>query len=514
MIKRALISVYDKTGIVALARELKDLGVEVISTGGTMKALLEAGIPVTGVSQVTGFPECLDGRVKTLDPRIHAGILAMRDKPEHMSKLLELGIGTIDLVVINLYPFRKTVEKEGVTLEEAIENIDIGGPAMLRAAAKNCQDVTVMVDTSDYILIMQEIRETGNVSRETKLSLAWKVFEHTGHYDALIARYLRNLLGKTGHSTLTLPLEKIQDLRYGENPHQQASFYRESGIHPGCLTEAEQIHGKELSYNNINDANGALELIKEFADRPTVAAIKHANPCGVGTAVTVLEAFRKAYEADPVSIFGGILVSNTEIDLAAAREMKPVFLEIILAPSYSSEALEELKKKANLRILRLPGLMLPIPAGSFDCKRITGGLLVQGYDRELAGDGQLKTVTRRKPAEHQVEELLFAMKVCKHTKSNAIVLVRDGMTVGIGPGQVSRISALEIAIRQAGEKAMGSVMASDAFFPFPDCVELAAKSGISAIIQPGGSRNDTESIEACDRRGITMLFTGIRHFRH
>ena len=514
MIKRAIISVSDKTGIIEFAKELEKLGVEIVSTGGTAKALGDAGIKVVNVSDVTGFPECLDGRVKTLHPKIHGGLLAIRNNPEHMKQIRGLGIDPIDMVVINLYPFKQTILKEHVELEEAIENIDIGGPTMLRAAAKNYQDVAVIVDPADYAIVIDELKASGDVSKKTKFKLAYKVFEHTSHYDALIAKYLRDRLGEEFFpQTLTLTFEKVQDMRYGENPHQKAVFYKEIGAAAGSLASAKQLHGKELSFNNINDANGALDLLKEF-EEPTVVAVKHANPCGVGSAGNIYGAYMKAYEADPVSIFGGIVAANREVDAATAEEINKIFVEIVIAPSYSEEALKILTQKKNIRVLKLNGIAEKLPAGSYDMKKVAGGLLVQNYDKELLDAGEIKYVTDKKPTPGQMEDMIFAMKVVKHTKSNAIVIAKDKRTVGIGPGQVNRITAARIAIENGGENTEGAVMASDAFFPFPDCVEAAAKAGIAAIIQPGGSLKDQESIDACNRRGIAMIFTGMRHFKH
>ena len=515
MIKRALISVSDKTGVVELAQALAGRGVEIISTGGTYKTLADAGIKVIGISEITGFPECLDGRVKTLHPKVHAGILAIRDNADHMKQLEELGIDTIDMVVINLYPFKQTILKEGVRLEEAIENIDIGGPTMLRSAAKNYQDVVVVVDPADYPKVIEEIEATGDVSRQTKFRLAYKVFEHTSHYDTLIAGYLRSKLGDVSFpETLTLTFEKVQDMRYGENPHQKAVFYKEVGSGKGCLTGAKQLHGKELSFNNINDANGALELLKEF-DEPTAVITKHTNPCGVASGADIFEAYARAFEADPVSAFGGIVALNREVDARTAEEIKKVFYEIIIAPSFSPEAIEILGTKKNLRLLQIEDIMAKQPAGAYDMKKVSGGLLVQDCDDILIDPDNLKCVTDARPTERQIEDLLFAMKVVKHTKSNAIVLAKNKQTIGVGPGQTNRVTALRIAIDYYGkDKTPGSVMASDAFFPFSDCVEAAHEAGITAIIQPGGSIRDQESIDACNKYGIAMVFTGIRHFRH
>lgn len=514
MKKRALISVSDKTGVVDFARELVKLGFEIISTGGTKKAISDAGIDVIGVSEVTGFPECLDGRVKTLHPKIHAGVLAIRDNKEHMEQLEKLGVDTIDVVAINLYPFKQTILKEGTTLEEAIENIDIGGPTMIRAAAKNNQDVAVIVDPADYATVIDELKANGEVSRDTKFLLAYKVFEHTAHYDTLIATYLRKQIGLTGFpETFTMTFEKLQDLRYGENPHQAAVYYKEVTNETGVLTAAKQLHGKELSFNNINDTNGALELLKEF-DCPCAVAVKHANPCGVGVDDNIYDAYMKAYNADPVSIFGGIVALNREVDAKTASELSKIFLEIIIAPSFADDALEILKAKKNIRLLTLDDISKPVSKESIRTNKVSGGLLVQSSDTELYDEAEFEFITDKKPTEQEMKDLKFAWKVVKHTKSNAIVLAKDDATVGVGPGQTNRITALELAINYGGEKTKGSVMASDAFFPFSDCVEAAHRAGITAIIQPGGSIRDQESIDACNKYGIAMVFTKMRHFKH
>lgn len=516
MNKRAIISVSDKTGVVEFAKELVALGFEVLSTGGTATALSNAGVPCTNVSDITGFPECLDGRVKTLHPMIHAGILAMRSNPDHMKQIADLNVTPIDVVAINLYPFKQTILKPDVELEEAIENIDIGGPTMIRAAAKNWQDVSVIVDPADYNKVIQEYKENGEVSRETKFALAGKVFEHTAQYDALINNYLRKQRGESPFgNTVTFTYEKVQDMRYGENPHQKAAFYREIGNFDNTLAAAEQLHGKELSYNNINDANGALDVIKEFGfDEPVAVGLKHANPCGVGMGKTILEAYLNAYNADPVSIFGGIVALNREVDRETAEEMSKIFLEIIIAPSFSDEAMEILTKKKNIRLLKLPKLASPNGKETLDMKKVAGGLLVQELDTELLHEEDIQCVTERKPTEEEYKQLMFVWKVVKHVKSNGIALAKDNMTVGIGPGQTNRITALELAIRYGGDKVKGSVMGSDAFFPFSDCVEAAQKAGITAIIQPGGSIRDEDSIKAANEAGIAMLFTGMRHFKH
>ena len=509
---RALISVSDKTGIVELATELRALGVDIISTGGTYKKLQESGIDVIAVDSITGFPECLDGRVKTLHPKIHAGILAMRSNPDHMKQIKELGVDTIDIVVINLYPFRETISKENVELEDAIENIDIGGPTMLRSAAKNYQDVAVVVDPADYGRIIDELKEHGEVSKSTKFNLSYKVFEHTASYDALIANYMREQQGISFPETLTITFEKQQDLRYGENPHQDAVFYREMGKLDGTLAGAEQLHGKELSYNNIGDTNGALDLLREFTDI-TYVGVKHANPCGVGSADNGHDAWKKAYDADPKSIYGGIVVTNTTVCENVAEDISKIFIEIIVAPDYTEKALEILMKKKNIRLLKLPTISCKLPSTTWDMKKVAGGLLVQDMDMDLIGQ-ELSFPTEKKPTDKQMEDLMFAWKIVKHAKSNGIAIAKNMQSVGVGPGQVNRIWATEQAIEHGGENTKGAVMASDAYFPFDDCVKAAAAAGITAIIQPGGSIRDEDSIKACDEAGIAMVFTGMRHFKH
>lgn len=512
MAKRAFLSVWDKTGIVEFAKGLNELGFEILSTGGTQRALEQAGIPVINVSEITGFPECLDGRVKTLHPKIHAGILAMRSNEKHMQQLAELGVDTIDVVAVNLYPFKATISKDDVTLEEAIENIDIGGPTMLRAAAKNWQDVAVIVDAADYAAVIDELK-SGEISKATKFRLAAKVFENTAAYDALIAEYLRKQVGETKFpEKLTLTFEKVQSMRYGENPHQAACFYKAPLSVPGALSEAVQLNGKELSYNNINDTNGALDVLREFDDIACVA-VKHANPCGVAVGASAVEAYTKAYESDPVSVFGGIIAINTAVDAATASEMVKIFLEIVVAPDFTDEALEILKTKKNLRVLKLDSIKAPVKEGEFDMKKVLGGLLVQDYNTQLLGE-ELKVVTDRKPTEKELEDLKFAWKLVKHLKSNAIAIAKDGASLGLGPGQVNRIWATNSAIERSGESVKGAVMASDAFFPFDDCVAAAAEAGITAIIQPGGSIRDEDSIKLCNEKGIAMVFTGMRQFKH
>ncbi len=517
--KRALISVSDKTGIVDFAKRISELGIEIISTGGTYKTLADAGVSVIGISDITGFPECLDGRVKTLHPNIHAGLLAMRSNPEHMKQVEELGVDLIDIVVVNLYPFKQTILKDGVELEEAIENIDIGGPTMLRAAAKNYRDVSVIIDPNDYDKVIDEIKSNGKVSEKTNFYLAAKVFNHTAHYDTLIANYLQEKAGIEKYpKTLSMTFEKVQDMRYGENPHQKAAFYKEVGNNSGMLTGIKQLHGKELSFNNINDTHGALELLKEY-DEPTVVACKHSNPCGVASGTSVYDAYVKAYNTDPVSIFGGIVVANGIIDKDTAEEISKIFLEIVLAPDFTDDALEVLTKKKNIRILKLDDIGKKQPQNAFDVKKVSGGILVQDIDNKLFNEEELKVVTKRKPTEKEMEDLLFTWKIVKFAKSNGIAIGKDKQSVGVGPGQVNRIwatkQAIEHGIEQLGEDVVkGAVLASDAFFPFDDCVQAAAAAGITAIIQPGGSVRDKDSIEACDKYGIAMVFTGTRHFRH
>lgn len=513
-IKRALVSVSDKTGIVDFCRELSQLGVEIISTGGTKGLLSKEGVPVIGISDVTGFPEILDGRVKTLHPAVHSGLLAIRDSAEHQAQMKELGLDYIDLVVVNLYPFQETIAKPDVAYEEAIENIDIGGPTMLRSAAKNHAFVSVVVDANDYSQVLDEIRSGGDTTLETRKQLAAKVFRHTAAYDALISDYLSNKLGDPLPERLTVTYEKIQDLRYGENPHQKAAFYRKPLAAVDSLTNAEQLHGKELSYNNINDANAALQIVKEFTE-PAVVAVKHMNPCGVGIGASIYEAYRKAYDADPVSIFGGIVAANRMIDEDTANLLKDIFLEIVLAPGFTDEALALLTKKKNIRLLKISGLELAADRKSqYVVTSIDGGMIVQESDIHSLTETDLQVVTDRKPTEEELKQLMFGWKVVKHVKSNAIVLAKDDMTVGVGAGQMNRVGSARIAIEQAGEKAKGSVLASDAFFPMGDTLEEAAKAGITAVIQPGGSIRDEESIKVANEYGIAMVFTGVRHFKH
>ncbi|MFP4979063.1 bifunctional phosphoribosylaminoimidazolecarboxamide formyltransferase/IMP cyclohydrolase [Paenibacillus sp. CN-4] len=513
-IRRALVSVSDKQGIVEFCRELSQLGVEIISTGGTSTLLAKEGVPVIGISDVTGFPEIMDGRVKTLHPAVHSGLLAVRDNEEHIRQMEELGLGYIDLVVVNLYPFAQTIAKPDVSYEEAIENIDIGGPTMLRSAAKNHAFVSVVVDAGDYGTVLEEIRSGGDTTLETRKRLAAKVFRHTAAYDALISDYLSQVTGDPLPERLTVTYEKIQDLRYGENPHQKAAFYRKPLAATDTLTGAEQLHGKELSYNNINDANAALQIVKEF-DEPAVVAVKHMNPCGVGVGESVYAAYKKAYDADPTSIFGGIVAANRIIDADTANLLKEIFLEIILAPGFTEEALEILTKKKNIRLLRIGHIGAAAERkSSYVVTSIDGGMIVQESDVHSLNPDELQVVTDRQPTPEELKQLLFGWKVVKHVKSNAIVLAADDMTVGVGAGQMNRVGAARIAIEQAGEKAKGAVLASDAFFPMGDTLELAAKAGITAVIQPGGSIKDEESIKVANEHGIAMVFTGVRHFKH
>ncbi len=510
---RALISVSDKTGVIEFSKGLIDRGYEILSTGGTAKLLRDAGISATDVSEITGFAECLDGRVKTLHPAVHGGILARRELDSHMSKLAELGIETIDLVAINLYPFKDTILREDVTMEDAIENIDIGGPAMLRSAAKNHRDVIVVTDPTDYDMILNEMDSRGNVSYDIKYRLALKVFQYTAAYDAMISDYLGKKISLQPQDKITLTYEKQQELRYGENPHQKAWYYREINPDRGSLVRAKQLHGKELSFNNINDTNGALLLLKEFSE-PTAVAVKHGNPCGVCSANNIFEAYLGAHDADPVSIFGGIVALNREVDGDTAKEINKIFLEIVIAPAFSQEALEILRQKKNIRLLELDDIGEEQNVRTLDIKRVSGGLLIQEADIGIYDESELRVVTNAQPDSEAMEDMRFAMKVAKYAKSNGIVIAKNKKTLGIGPGQVNRIWAVENAVKQSLESTEGAVLASDAFFPFDDCVEMAGKAGIKAIIQPGGSIRDEDSIKKADETGIAMVFTGQRHFRH
>ncbi|MFC1870905.1 bifunctional phosphoribosylaminoimidazolecarboxamide formyltransferase/IMP cyclohydrolase [Chloroflexota bacterium] len=513
---RAIVSVSDKAGVADFAGGLSQLGFEVFSTGGTKKALVAAGVTVKSVSEITGFPEILDGRVKTLHPMVHGGILANRKIAAHMEELTKHNIGEINLIAVNLYPFVQTVAKEGVTLDDALENIDIGGPTMIRAAAKNFPSVIVVVDPADYDLVLEKLKQ-GDLPLEERKRLAYKAFQHVAVYDTAISQYLRQ--GMTGFpEEMTLAMKKRQTLRYGENPHQSAAFYSELSVgeKKGTgITWAEQLWGKELSFNNILDADAAWGAATDFAS-PTVAIIKHTNSCGLAGHDDIAEAYRRAFSGDPVAAFGGIVASNRKITLAMAQEIKPVFYEIVIAPEYEPEALELLKSKKDLRILVAelpPGYGKAEPV-YYDIRRVKGGFLVQNSDSVPETEVNLKTVTKRGPTEAEMADLLFAWRAAKHIKSNAIVLVKDKTLVGMGAGQPSRIIAAQIAKEKAGDKTGGSVLASDAMFPFSDVVEAAAAGGVTAIIQPGGSIRDEDSIKAADEHNIAMVFTGERHFRH
>ena len=516
-VKRALVSVSDKSGIVELARALAALGIELISTGGTARLLHKEGLAVTDVSAYTGFAEMLDGRVKTLHPKIHAGLLARRDDPRHLQALTAAGIETIDLVVVNLYPFAATVADPDCRFEDAIENIDIGGPAMLRSAAKNHAAVAVVVDPADYSRVLQEITGQGAVSEATRFGLAAKVFAHTAAYDGAIANYLSSLDAQRQRleypEVLTLQFNKIDDLRYGENPHQAAAFYRDRNAVAGSLAHYRQLQGKELSYNNIADADAAWECVKSFTE-PACVIVKHANPCGVALGADLRSAYEGALRTDPVSAFGGILAFNRALDRATAAAVGKQFAEVLIAPRIESEAQKELSGKANLRLLEVP---LAHHIQSHDYKRVGGGLLVQSTDSALLNESELKAVTRKKPTEAQRRDLLFAWRVAKYVKSNAIVFCSAGATLGIGAGQMSRLDSARVAAMKAKDAKLelaGAVAASDAFFPFRDAVDALAEAGAAALIQPGGSVRDAEVIAAADERGIAMLFTGMRHFRH
>lgn len=512
---RALISVSDKSGIIEFCRELHDLGIEILSTGGTAKLLAQNAIPAIEVADYTGFPEMMDGRVKTLHPKIHGGILGRRGIDDMV--MAGNGIKPIDMVVVNLYPFEQTVAAPDCDLETAIENIDIGGPTMLRAAAKNHADVTVVVDPQDYAAILAELRHAhSHVSADTRFKLALKCFEHTARYDTAIAAYLSKTLGGKFPDTLNLQFERIQTLRYGENPHQTAAFYREKAPIPGSISSAEQLQGKELSYNNIADADAALECVKTFADKPTCVIVKHANPCGVAQADNLLNAYDSAYKTDPTSAFGGIIAFNRELDVdTAAAIVGRQFVEVIIAPTVTPEAVQIVAQKPNVRLLQCGPLNSN--EASLDFKRVGGGLLVQDQDFDHITPADLKVVSKRHPTEQEMTDLLFAWKVARFVKSNAIVYCRNGQTVGIGAGQMSRVYSARIAAIKAADEGLqvqGSVMASDAFFPFRDGIDSAAEAGITAVIHPGGSVRDNEVIAAADEHNMAMVFTSIRHFRH
>ena len=518
MIKRALMSVSDKKGIVDFAKELSGMGVEILSTGGTAKSLRQAGIPVVEVSEYTGFPEMLDGRLKTLHPKIHGGLLSRRGNPQDMEDIKKHDIKPIDMVVVNLYPFEETISKTGVTFEEAIENIDIGGPTMLRAASKNFQDVAVVVDPDDYEAILREMKSSkGALSRETKLNLAKKVFAHTARYDTLIADYLTGVIEKKPSfpEFLTITFKRVATLRYGENPAQKAAIYRErtEGL---SLPDAKVLQGKEMSFNNYLDTHSALLLALEFNQQKACAIIKHNNPCGVAVGANAAEAYIRAAKTDPVSAFGGVVAFTTEVDEEAAKEMAELFLEVVIAPSFSKGALEVFSHKPNVRLLALPDMLQPDKArpGSWDIKRIAGGLLLQGWDYSTEDIMALKAITKRQPTKDEREALSFAWKVCKHVKSNAIVYAFKDRTAGIGIGQTKRVFSAQTGLLNAGESVKGSVAASDGFFPFRDGIDVLHAAGVTAVVQPGGSVKDEEVIKAADEYDMAMIITGVRHFRH
>ena len=508
---RALISVSDKNGVVEFAQELRSLGWEIIATGGTMNLLRDKGVEVINISDVTGFPEICDGRVKTLHPKVHGGLLARRDDESHLKALKDNAIEFIDMVCVNLYPFRQTIAKPDVTMEDAIENIDIGGPSMLRSAAKNYKDVTVVCNPENYAKIIEEIKANGNTTLETRLQLSAEAYTHTAQYDAMIATYMRKAAGL--NEKLFLEFDLKQGLRYGENPHQQAKFYGAAEAGSFSLANAKQLNGKELSYNNIQDANAALSIVREF-DEPFCVGLKHMNPCGAAIGKDVVDAWTKAYEADKVSIFGGIVAVNREVTKEAAELMKPIFLEIIMAPSFSAEALEVLSSKKNLRLLQVD--MTKDESVVNQYVSVNGGLLVQDLDKTTATVTADMCVTEQKPTEEQITDLNFGWRVVKHVKSNAIVVVKDGHTVGVGAGQMNRVGSAEIALKQAHAAGFTEdlVLASDGFFPFDDTVTMAAEYGVKAIVQPGGSVRDEDSVKKANECGITMVMTGMRHFKH
>ena len=525
---KALISVSDKTGIVDLAKALHNLKVELVSTGGTAKLLAEQGLPVTEVAQLTEFPEMLDGRVKTLHPKVHGGLLARRDVPEHMAALKEHGIQTIDLLIVNLYPFEATVAKPGCTLEDAIENIDIGGPAMVRSAAKNWKDVAVLTDASQYATVISELTDHGKVSEKTRFALSVAAFNRISNYDAAISDYLSSYNLEDG-TRKEFPAQsngrfvKLQDLRYGENPHQTAAFYRDLYPAPGSLVTALQLQGKELSYNNIADADAAWECVKSFTESACVI-VKHANPCGVAVGANALDCYNKAFQTDPTSAFGGIIALNRQVDAAAAQQISKQFVEVLMAPSYSPEALEIFKAKANVRVLQIAlpefksgGTAFEQGRNAQDIKRVGSGLLIQTADNHELQLADLKVVTKVQPTSSQLQDLLFAWKVAKYVKSNAIVFCANGMTMGVGAGQMSRLDSARIASIKAGHAGLSlqnTVVASDAFFPFRDGLDVVVDAGANCVIQPGGSMRDPEVIAAADERGVAMVFSGVRHFRH
>lgn len=511
MIKRALISVSDKTGLLEFAKLLQENNVEILSTGGTAKALREGKVKVTDVSDYTGFPEIMDGRVKTLHPKVHGGLLAVRSNPAHMEQLKKLDIQPIDMVVVNLYPFEEVRARGDATPEEIIENIDIGGPSMIRSAAKNFASVTVVTQPQDYDVVMKEIEQNGDTTLETRKKLAMKAFSRTYHYDEGIEHYFREQLGEA--ELLDLHYEKVASLRYGENPHQKAAFFKNPENVDANITNAKVLHGKQLSFNNLVDGDAALELVKEFL-RPTVAIIKHNNPCGVASANTIEEAFEQAFQVDPMSSFGGVIALNKPCNLNLVKFIneKKWFVEIIIAPKFEEDALKELMKKPNLRLLETGPLKLDV--NRRDIKKVAGGILIQTQDTYQVTEKDLKIVTQKKPTAEQIQSMLFAMIVTKHVKSNATVLAKGEVVMGIGAGQMSRVDSVYLACYKAGERAKGSVLATDGFFPFADGVEMAAKNGIEAIIQPGGSIRDEDVIKRADELGLPMVFTGVRFFRH
>lgn len=511
MKKYALVSVSDKTGVVEFAKGLEACGFTVISTGGTKRVLDENGVTTVAIDDFTGFPEMLDGRVKTLHPLVHGALLGVRDNDSHVAQMEKYNIQRIDLVCVNLYPFKETISKPGFTHAEAIENIDIGGPSMIRSAAKNHKFVTVVTDAQDYELVLSELRENGETSLDTRCKLAAKAFRKTAAYDAMISKYLTETYEVENPESVTYTYNLKQTLRYGENPHQKASFYVESDKYSYSLSTAKQLHGKELSYNNIQDANATLQMLKDFHGQPCVVAVKHMNPCGIGLGKDITEAWNKAYEADPVSIFGGIVAFNEEVNVEVATAMSKMFLEIILAPSFNAEAFEILSKKKNIRLMTFD------MDGKDSVEKkvsVVGGLLVQGEDDYKEKVEDFKVVTVKQPEENEIKDALFGQTVVKHVKSNAIVVVKDGQTLGVGAGQMNRVGAAKIALEQAGDKAKGATLASDAFFPMNDTVELASHYGITCVIQPGGSIKDQDSIDMCNEKNIAMIFTGKRHFKH
>ena len=514
-IKRALISVSDKTGVIEMAKGLEALGAEILSTGGTARALRDADVKVTDVAAYTGSPEILDGRVKTLHPKIHGGLLGRRSLKTHVEQMSQHGIGPIDVVVVNLYPFEATIAKPDCLFEDAIENIDIGGPSMLRSAAKNHEDVLVVVDPADYTRVLDAVK--GNTATATlRRELAMKVFQHTARYDGLIAAYLekRTQGGEVKFpKVLSLQFELAETLRYGENPHQQGAFYRERHSDEPSVSRGKILHGKAMSYNNFLDANSALELVKEY-DETAVAIIKHNNPCGVALGATSVDAYVKARETDPVSAFGGVIAFNRIVDIAAAKEITSTFVEVVIAPGFAEDALAELKRKKDLRLLDV-GPLMKVKQEGFDLKKLVGGLIVQDRDLGALADLRALTVpTVRKPTDEEYAACAFAWKVCKHVKSNAIIYAKPGQTVGIGAGQMSRVDSVKLAAMKAQMPVKGCIMASDAFFPFRDGLDAAAEVGITAVIQPGGSIRDAEVVKAADEHGMAMILTGMRHFRH